>query len=117
MSSFGPPSFEIVVSPAPGDGVVVALVGEIDLSTAPDFETALREQLAAGPVRLDLRGLSFMDSSGIRVLDAILRDLPDMRGELLIEPTLQPAVRQVIALTGMTEALPFDGPPPAEPRP
>ena len=117
VSSFGPPSFEIVVSPAPREGVVVALVGEIDLSTAPDFETALRERLAAGPVRLDLRGLSFMDSSGIRVLDAILRDCAAMPWTLLIEPTLQPAVRQVIALTGMTDALPFDPPRGAEPSP
>jgi hypothetical protein len=29
---------------------------------------------------------------------------------LLIDPDLQPAVRQVIALTGMTDALPFDAP-------
>lgn len=115
VSSFGPASFEIVVSPAPHEGVVVAIVGELDVVTAPDFEAALREQLAAGPVRLDLRGLSFMDSTGIRVLDAILRDLAGMRGTLLIEPTLQPAVRQVIALTGMTTALPFDGPPPPGP--
>lgn len=113
----GPPTFEIVVSAAARDGAVVAVAGEIDMMTAPDLEAALREHLAAGPVRLDLRGLSFMDSSGIRVLDAILRDLPDMRGTLLIEPTLQPAVRQVIALTGMTHALPFDGPAPAEPGP
>jgi anti-anti-sigma regulatory factor len=27
---------------------------------------------------------------------------------LLIDPTLQPAVRQIIELTGMTGALPFD---------
>ena len=84
------------------------MAGEIDLATAPTFESGLREQLAAGPVRLDLQGLSFMDSSGIRALDTLVRDLPAMRWTLVIEPTLQPAVRQVIALTGMTDALPFD---------
>ena len=117
MSNLGPPVFEIIVSPSPSDGVTVAVAGEIDIVTAPDFEAALREQLAAGPVRLDLRGLSFMDSSGIRVLDAVLRDLPAIANPLVIEPTLQPAVRQVIAITGMTAALPFDAPPPAEPSP
>ncbi len=117
MSAFGPPSFEIVVSPSPREGVVLAVAGEIDLATADEFADALREQLAAGPVRLDLRGLSFMDSSGIRVLDAVLRDLTPMRWTLVIEPTLQAAVRQVIALTGMTDALPFDGAPAAEPTP
>ena len=112
MSTYGPPSFEIVVTPARA-GVVVAVAGEIDLATAPAFETALREQLAAGPVRLDLQGLSFMDSSGIRLLDAILRDGAARGWTLSIDPRLQPAVRQVIALTGMTDALPFDARPSA----
>lgn len=109
-SAFGPPRFEMVVSPTPHEGVVVAVVGELDLATAPEFEATLLEHLAAGPVRLDLRGLSFMDSSGIRVLDAILRDLPMIGSTLVIERTLQPAVRQVFALTGMMDALPFDAP-------
>lgn len=111
ISAFGPPpSLEIVVSPTPTEGVVVAVAGELDVATAAEFEATLLEQLADGPVRLDMRGLSFMDSSGIRVLDAILRDLPVIGSTLLIEPTLQPPVRQVIELTGMTDVLPFDTP-------
>jgi anti-anti-sigma factor len=109
VSRTGPPSFEIVVSPA-AEGVTLAVSGELDIATADAFEAALREQLAAGAVRLDLRELSFMESSGIRVLDAVLRDLAPMRWTLRIDPTLQPPVRQVIALTGMTAALPFDDP-------
>jgi len=109
ISAFGPsPSLEIVVSPTPTEGVVVAVAGELDVATAPEFEATLLEQLAEGPVRLDMRGLSFMDSSGIRILDAILRDLPMIGSTLVIEPILQPAVRQIIELTGMSDALPFD---------
>jgi anti-anti-sigma factor len=111
VSSFKPPSFEITVSPA-AEGVAVTVSGELDVATAAEFEATLLEQLAEGPVRLDLRELSFMSSSGIRVLDAIIRDLPMIGSTLLIDPTLQPAVRQVIALTGMTGALPFDAPAP-----
>ena len=119
MSALVPPSFEIVLSPAapPRDGVVMAVAGELDVATAPEFEAALREHLAVAPVRLDLRGLSFMASSGIRVLDAIIRDVAAHRWALVIEPIMQPAVRQVIALTGMTDALPFDAPRDAEPSP
>jgi anti-anti-sigma factor len=101
VSNIGPPSFEITVSPAP-DGVIVAVSGEVDLVTAPAVEAALRQQLA------DLQGLSFMDSSGIQVLDAILRDLAPNDWALVIDPALQPPVRQVIALTGLTDALPFE---------
>ena len=109
VSTFGPPAFEIVVSPLPEDrGVRVTVVGELDLATSAAFEATLLEQLDAGPVRLDLRGLSFMDSTGIRILDALLRDLPMMGSTLLIDPQLQPSVRQVLALTGMIDALPFD---------
>jgi anti-sigma B factor antagonist len=119
MSALVPPSFEIVVSPAapPREGVVMAVAGELDVATAPEFEEALRAQLAAAPVRLDLRGLSFMSSSGIRALDAILRDVAAHRWALVIEPTMQAAVRQVIELTGMTGALPFDAPRETEPSP
>jgi anti-anti-sigma factor len=116
VSTFGPPSFEILVSPAP-EGVLVAVAGELDVATADRFEAALREQLAAGPVRLDLRELSFMSSSGIRVLDALVRDLWAMSWTLVINPVLQPPVRQVIALTGMTDVLPFAAPAADEPAP
>jgi anti-sigma B factor antagonist len=118
MSALPPPSFEIVVSPAapPRGGVVMAVAGELDLATAPQLEAALREQLAAAPVRLDLRGLSFMSSSGVRLLDAILRDVAAHRWALVIEPKMQPTVRQVLVLTGMIDALPFDAPREAESR-
>ena len=105
-----PPGFEIAVAPA-AEGVLVTVAGELDIGTAPQFEATLLEQLSEGPVRLDLRKLSFMDSTGIRILDAILRELPVIGSTLLIDPTLQPAVRQIIVLTGMRDALPFDDPP------
>jgi len=102
------PGFEIAVTPA-AEGVLVTVAGELDIATSAAFEATLLEQLAEGPVRLDLRELSFMDSTGIRVLDAILRDLPVIGSTLLIDPALQPAVRQIMVLTGMLDALPFDG--------
>jgi anti-anti-sigma factor len=104
------PGFEIAVVPA-AEGVVVSVGGELDIATAAAFEATLLEQLAAGPVRLDLHELSFMDSTGIRILDAILRELPMIGSTLLVDPTLQPAVRQVLVLTGMLDALPFDAAP------
>ena len=47
--------------------VVLAVVGELDLATAPILEIALSNS-AAREVILDLAGLQFMDSTGIRVL-------------------------------------------------
>ena len=116
VSTFGPPSFQTAVSPL-DEGVLVAVAGELDLATSAQFEATLLEQLTAGPVRLDLRGLSFMDSTGIRILDAVLRDLPMIGSTLVIEPDLQPAVRQVLAMTGLIDALPFDGSPAGDANP
>jgi anti-sigma B factor antagonist len=53
-----------------GDTASVALTGELDLSTARQVESALAEAEEKSPERLelDLRGLTFMDSTGLRVV-------------------------------------------------
>jgi anti-anti-sigma factor len=52
------------------DRVTVRLSGELDLSTRPELNLALDEAVAAGApsVIVDLRGLSFIDSTGIVAL-------------------------------------------------
>ena len=99
---------ELHVTALSADGVtVVAVAGEIDIATAGDFSAALREHLAAGPVLLDLRKLTFMDSSGVRALDAVMRDVEREGWSLAIRSDMHRNVRQVLALTGMLEALPL----------
>jgi anti-sigma B factor antagonist len=53
-----------------GDEAVVALTGELDLSTAPQVERELEAAEERKPERLviDLRGVSFLDSTGLRVV-------------------------------------------------
>ncbi|MGI8815686.1 MAG: STAS domain-containing protein [Pseudonocardia sp.] len=63
---------------------VLALDGEVDLLTAPLFDDAVREQLAASPGHLivDLTQVRFMGASGLRcLLEA--RDLAQLRGSQL----------------------------------
>jgi anti-anti-sigma factor len=53
------------------DGCVrVALAGELDISSAPQLEEALGRIEADSPalLLLDLRGLAFMDSTGLRTV-------------------------------------------------
>jgi anti-sigma B factor antagonist len=61
--------FQLNVHPL-RDVVVVAPQGELDLVTADPLEAQLRDLHESGFARLvvDLRGLSFLDSSGIRLL-------------------------------------------------
>jgi anti-anti-sigma factor len=55
-----------------GDAAVVRFEGELDLATAPQAENALRqlEESEQPPARivLDLRGVRFLDSTGLRVI-------------------------------------------------
>ncbi|MGI8593472.1 MAG: STAS domain-containing protein [Solirubrobacteraceae bacterium] len=48
----------------------VALVGELDISSAPRVEEEIERLEAAKPavLVLDLRGLAFMDSTGLRLI-------------------------------------------------
>jgi anti-sigma B factor antagonist len=56
-------------------GAVVRLVGELDLSQADHVSEELARAEATEPAVLviDLRGVSFMDSTGLRLLLAALR--------------------------------------------
>jgi anti-anti-sigma factor len=101
------PDLSITTS-ATARGTVVALAGEVDLSNVADVGRELRLRLAEGPVMLDLAELRFMDSSGVRLLDELLREADHGGSRLTLRPQLQPRVRQVLELTGLIEALPFE---------
>ena len=101
-----PPDFRIEITRA-GERTIVAVGGEIDIATAGEFQSAVREQLAQAPVLLDLRALTFMDSSGVAALDALMRDCERERWELAIDADLPDPVRRVLELTGLLSALPL----------
>jgi anti-anti-sigma factor len=101
----GEPVFGIDVERRNGD-VRVALRGELDCDTA----TALREQLdtveAEHPplLLIDLRGLSFMDSSGLRELaTAVRRGRQDGRRVVLVKGSAP--VDSVLAITRAEDAI------------
>jgi anti-sigma B factor antagonist len=58
-----------------GDKPGLALAGELDLITAPALDEAVRDLPANGPVTLDLSQLTFIDSSGLRAIAEISRNL------------------------------------------
>lgn len=91
-------------------GVVhtVSIVGELDLANANQLERELLrvEATDALTIILDLSGLTFMDSTGLRVvLRAHARSRADSnRLALLRGPT---SVQRVFELCGVSELLPF----------
>jgi len=88
---------------ADGEGQpVIALAGELDISSVESLRRAVEQATAAGPQRLtfDVAQLRFMDSAGIAVLLNAAKQVPNVR---LRSPTL--AVRRVVELTGLSEVL------------
>jgi anti-anti-sigma factor len=83
-------------------GPVIAVSGDLDISSVPELRRAVDAVAAAHPEELtfEMGGLRFMDSAGIAVLLAAAGSVPSVR---LRNPTH--AVRRVIELTGLTEIL------------
>ena len=104
------PEFSVTRSDGPGAWTVVSVTGEIDLVTAPGLTDAVEAQLDRGPVLLDLGAVEFLDSSGVRALDRILRLADVQSRELAVRPGLRPNVEQVLRMTGLLDVLPLHEP-------
>lgn len=80
------------------DGDVITLEGEIDASTVP----ALSTHLAAteGDVVVDLSGVSFIDSSGLRALIGAKQAI-DERGSSLVLRSPSPSVSRLFELSSV----------------
>lgn len=102
-----PPEFMCEVLPD-RDAVRVRPIGSLDIATAPVLEQQLQEMREAGSRRLivDLGGLSFMDSTGLKLAlrwDAAARQ-DGFRICFIPGP---PVVQRVFEITGTSGRLPF----------
>jgi anti-sigma B factor antagonist len=101
--------FRVEVEPD-RDAVRVCPIGELDLSTVSEVRAQLDELRSAGFRRLilDLRGTTFMDSSGVRLaLDANATSAADgTRFAIVPGP---PEVQRTFEVAGLSDRLPFIG--------
>ena len=102
MAAAPPDDFSVDVSVS-GDRTVVVAAGELDLATAPRLEQAVRDPATTGGhLVLDLRGLSFMDSSGVRVLITTHGAVEEAGGRLsLVVRDGDGPVSQVLRISGL----------------
>jgi anti-anti-sigma factor len=94
-----------------GTTAVIALQGELDMAGAATLEAEL-ERLDSDALVLDLRGLTFMDSSGLRVLVVNAQRAQDRGRRFALVPGAAQVMR-VFDITRMRERLEFV-PDPAE---
>jgi anti-sigma B factor antagonist len=106
VSGIGPEPFSVSVE-ASGGRTVVRVAGELDLATAPQLEEALLPGLrAGGSALLDLRGLDFMDSTGVRVIVAGHLAAEEHGGKLsLVRTAPESAVARVLEISGLDAVL------------
>ena len=94
--------FEIDDRPIGDDAHVVAVMGEIDLFTAPEFKQRVAAPIDAGRLHVvvDLSATSFIDSSSLGVLIGAHRRLRRQGGSLVIVCTSD-AIAKTFRITGL----------------
>jgi anti-anti-sigma factor len=91
-----------------GDALVISAYGELDLSNAKTLEQELRRAIAgdAPELILDLGGVSFIDSTGLRVLLLAAKQSLRNGGRLRVLRGSAPLERALEG-TGVGHLLPF----------
>ena len=86
----------------PGGVRVLQAAGELDVVTVPPLLAAARDAAAgATGVVLDLTGVTFFDSSGVRLVDRLCREAARSQASVrVVAPAGSPA-RRVLEVVGM----------------
>jgi len=96
---------DLVVSTSQQDAAtVLAVSGEIDLATAPDLQQALAAASGAEHVVADLSAVTFMDSTGLRVLISA-HEAASTAGHKLSLVAPEGMVTKVLRITGVDREL------------
>jgi anti-sigma B factor antagonist len=96
------PSFEIRETLDADGAIRLALIGELDIAVAEQVEDRLRHHRDDGErVRLDLSGLEFIDSSGVRVIVLAMKHARDIGHALEVDRRVSPAVGRMIEIMGI----------------
>jgi anti-anti-sigma factor len=101
------------VESATEDGRVrIVLSGEVDLDNADEVEAELTRAISnqATVVSLDLSGVAYLDSAGLRVLFQLVERLATLQIAVeLVAPHGTPS-RRVVELSGLAALVPLDPP-------
>ena len=86
-----------------GGRTVISVTGRVDTTTAPELDVGLKLE-GSETVTLDLSGVPYMSSAGLRCLLVAQKKMMAGGGSLTIAG-LQPAVREVLDITGFSSIL------------
>jgi anti-sigma B factor antagonist len=81
------------------DAVTLTVKGEIDMSSAGEFRRALDDSNAPGRLVLDLTGVEYLDSAGVKVL----YDHLGLHPEVVVSSGT--VILRILAITGLLDQL------------
>lgn len=83
------------------DVTIVSMSGSVDALTAPDLARTIVDEIALGHVMLvvDLTGLEFMSSAGLRTLLGAVKEARSHGGDLRIA-SANPGIDKVLKMSG-----------------
>lgn len=93
---------------------ILEVAGELDLNTCRELDRRT-ERALRGPVRsltVDLRDLTFMDSTGVRLLIELNARARREGWSLVLVPSRHDSARTALRFTGADTVLPFAAPGP-----
>jgi len=87
-----------------GEVKIIGLRGRLDATASPEVERQLLALVAQGEFRVafDLSGLSYISSSGLRVLMAVAKQVQTHGGRMALA-TLNRNVREIFRIGGFME--------------
>lgn len=86
------------------DALVVAVGGELDISTAKQLEEEVADVVNGAPLVLDLSDLEFVDSTGLRTL--VLTAKAAAKGCAFVCPEHNVVVQRMLDFFGVPDAYP-----------
>ncbi|NPV70900.1 MAG: anti-sigma F factor antagonist [Firmicutes bacterium] len=92
-----------------GNVLVVRVEGELDLSTAPQFRASVEHALDRTMARdciLNMKGVSFIDSSGLGAILGRYRRVTQAGGKMALCGVIQ-RVRPILELSGIKRIMPL----------
>lgn len=98
--SFASPSFQLDEQAIDDDTHLIAVRGEVHVSTAPEFSDRLNDAIATGKtgVVIDMTDVAFIDSTGLSVLLNALRRVTRQQGTLALAVS-NPTVLRLFEIT------------------
>lgn len=95
-------SFMEIVKKNNDDGIVLELSGKLDTNTAPELESAITSLLVSEEVKnleLDMAGITYLSSAGLRVLLSTQKKINSLQGNLVITNASK-TLKEVFEITG-----------------